>query len=207
MDNFFNKKPDFSSITYATPVKGGDGRYFVAASSTDYPDILCQFIKGIVCNNDLNETDTTIDTSLACPDTIGFIQECDEHFLAKAKDLKREWFPNQDISDSYLDQAFMNSIKPIKKQSLQAFKTRISKSVTVFDTARQMSDVSIIKDNMRLCLIVQLSGLWFTKTRFGLTWLVRQIKTVEPEKSLKIGSCLFSDEEYPDELDNVFPDE
>ena len=54
--------------------------------------------------------------------------------------------------------------------------------------------------------IVHLSGIWFTKSRFGVVWKVIQIK-LNKEKEKKI--CLFEDaddDEY-DDMENAFPEE
>jgi hypothetical protein len=52
-----------------------------------------------------------------------------------------------------------------------------------------------------------LSGIWFTKSRFGVVWKVFQIK-MNPEKKPK-EMCLFddADDDECDEMENAFPDE
>jgi hypothetical protein len=51
-----------------------------------------------------------------------------------------------------------------------------------------------------------MDGLWFTKSRFGLTWKVVQAK-IKKEKAPS-RKYMFDDDVSPEpELDNVFPDE
>lgn len=205
---FFNKKPDYETVEFSKPLKGGDGKYFVGASinhDNQTKDIMCQFGPDLITKSELNDESTCIEVIVKNENCVEFIKDCEEHFVGMAKDNKDIWFPNQNITDNYLEQAFMTSIKYSKKQT--AFKLRTSKKIDVFNCSKEVLSLEDVAVNKKVSLIVQVAGLWFTKTRFGVTWMVKQIK-VNEEKSEKLGESLFNDEEESDEvLLNVFPDE
>ena len=133
-----------------------------------------------------------------------FVKDCDEQFLNLAKENKEIFFPDQNITDNYLEQAFMSSIKSSKKTNI--FKVRTSSVLGIFSSNKDVLTCDDIEINDKLSIIVQISGLWFTKTRFGITWMLKQIKKNEIKVD-KVGENLFLDDEESDDLGNVFPDE
>lgn len=211
MMSVFNKGADFSKIVFGKPSKGKDGRYFIPCNllgddGQPSTEVYNQFNKQVLLTSQL--TGAGIDFHLANDEDIDFIKECDDFALAKCKEMKQEWFSSEDITDSYVEQAFMNSLKEVKKQKgVVVFKTRTAKDLTVFNSAKDVIEASEVEENAKVSVIVQLAGLWFTATRFGVTWMLRQVKQQDSIKQKKIGASMFvDDEEDEQELDNVFPD-
>lgn len=210
MVKLFNKEPNFEGINFTKPIKGKDGKYFVAMNcqeNDDSNEIICQFGPKLKISTDVQESDTSIDTLIVQEEIIDFIRECDDNAVAFCKDHKEEWFEEEEISDTYIDQAFMPSIKEMKKQKgCYGMKMRISREMDVFNGKRENVDKETIKKDAKVSTIVQMAGLWFTKTRFGITWKVIQVKLNE-DKDKKIGKSMFFEEENEHDIDNVFPDE
>jgi hypothetical protein len=208
MVHLFNKTPDYEAIEFAKPLKGGDGKYFISSTVSiegETKDIMCQFGPDLVCKSELNNDATSIDVQIKNEKIVEFVKDCEEHLVGLAKDNKDSWFPNQNITDNYLEQAFMPSVKTIKKHNI--LKLRTSKKVDVFNSSKELIQLSDIEVETKVSVIVQVAGLWFTKTRFGVTWMVKQIKLNE-DKSDKVGESLFNEEEEEEEIiGNVFPDE
>tara|TARA_B110000027_G_scaffold72330_1_gene77058 strand:+ start:513 stop:1142 length:630 start_codon:yes stop_codon:yes gene_type:complete len=208
----FNNSPDFEKIIFSKPVKCSDGKYFVAAAVSEdaesiSKDILCQFGPNMLCKDDLKDS-SGINLHFSNQAINDFISDCDEHLLCKAKDHKENWFPSTDITDTYLENALMPSCKSLKKpNNVYNIKMRISKNLVVFNGNKETVEKDDVLGDSKVSVIVQLAGLWFTKTRFGLSWVVKQLKMHESEKSLKVGMCLFENDDNEEELDNVFPDE
>ena len=208
--NFFNKNTTFENIVFTEPKKGSDSKYFVALQSKPSDekcdDILCQF--GPLVNKDqLTDESTSLEVAYTDNKIKEFFSDCDDHILALCKDNKAEWFHSDDVSDSFLDNAILPSFKLNKKESKVVSKFRTSSSMLVFDNAKNEVEKASIKSGDKIYTIVQLAGIWFTKTRFGITWKLKQIK-VHKEKSKTLGKYLFEDvEDGDDEMENVFPDE
>lgn len=133
------------------------------------------------------------------------IGEIEDAVLNVAKEYKKEWFPDKDLSDSYFDNAFMQSFKPIKKSKGYKFQVKTTKNVSIFDSSHNTVEHCDVKENQKVSIIIQLYGIWFAKSRFGLTWRLHQVKIHDIPKPPQ--ECLFADtDEQNDELENVFPD-
>lgn len=201
---FFNKSPEFTEIKFGCPIKGSDNKYFVSAFCNS-EEILCQFAPRLLVKNSLNSESTSLELQIADPKIKEFISDCDDHMLAFCKDNKEAWFNSSEISDSYLDNAILPSFKTIKKSEAICIKFRTSSSMGIFDSSKEEIDCDQITEESKVSVIVQLAGLWFTKTRFGITWKLKQIK-LHNDKPKSQGQYLFEDAD-DEELDNVFPDE
>lgn len=206
---FFNKNPKFENIVSGNPIKGKDKKYFVALSlkdegSTD--DIMCQIGPKMVLKSQMEEEATSFEVIFNKPEVKDFLQECDDHILSLCKDNKNEWFPgDSEISDGYLDNAIMSSTKQIKKSENVVMKIRTSNKMNIFDNSKTEINRDKLEEESKVSVIVQLAGIWFTKTRFGITWKAKQIK-LHNEKVMTCGEYLFEDAE-DEELENVFPDD
>lgn len=208
MAKFFNKVPDFTNVVFGNPIKGTDGKYFVSAflkTEDQSEDIVCQFAPRLLVKTNMTQESTSLECMFADQTLKEFVSDCDDHMLAFCKDNKEKWFNTNEISDSYLDNAMFPSYKNLKKTESCIMKFRTSSVMAVFDNSKEEIDIENIVENSKVSLIVQLAGLWFTKTRFGLTWKLKQIK-LHNEKPKSAGQYLFEDADEED-LDNVFPDE
>lgn len=201
MAKLLNNSINYTEIDFGTPVKGKDNKYFIQAT-TNENEILFQ-LTNLHCKS---EVGSTFDVQVTNEANIDLLREAEDQMLQLAKDNKENWFPDQEITDDYLDNAFMSFIKPIKKSNDVNFRMRTSSRLSVFDTNKEEIEKEEVTEGMKVSSIVQLSGIWFTKTRFGVVWKVFQIKQ-EKEKKKKI--CLFEDavEEEYNEMENAFPDE
>ena len=100
---------EFERIEFSKSQRGPDGRYFIACRKEN-EDIYSQLSKGKLQGID----ETTLEMILS-EDDASFVEECEEHFLAKCKDNKEMWFPaSEGLTDQYLESAFMSSLKGVK---------------------------------------------------------------------------------------------
>lgn len=199
---------DWEQLEYGNPKKRTDGNYFITTQIKECEEnpskpLYFQFNKTVI-EKDLEQTTKSFDLRMSDSDINGFIQDAEEMVLNAAKENKESWFPSAEITDGYLDTAFMSSIKQIKKSHDIYVKVRVSNNMKVFDSQKNEISIEELKEKENLGLIVNMAGIWFTKTRFGITWMVEQIKV---PKSKKIKEFMFEEEEEEAELDNVFPDE
>jgi hypothetical protein len=196
---------DLENITFSNPKKGSDGRYFVSTNFNDADSIQKMFFQfnKVLTESKLEQDSKTMNMILSDQEIIEFVQEVEDCMLKKTKELKETWFPGKELSDGYFDTAFMSNLKNIKKTNSKLCSFRTSPSMVIYNSSKEEIVKSLIKEGDSLNAIVQLMGIWFSKTRFGITWRVEQLKTREV---IKIENCLFEDVE-DDDLDNVYPDE
>jgi hypothetical protein len=198
---------DYSKIDFESPIKASDGRYFMKCfykeedENSDSTDILVQ-VNNVVAQEELSKNLLRVATKYVSTQS-NTISEVDDNFLVLAKQNKDLWFPGDDeITDSYLESAFMNTLKPIKKTHDAEFKLILNKDAKIYDTDKSQVGPEQIVVGKSLSMICTISGLWFTKTRFGITWKINQLK-VKSNPSL-IKECLIEDDE-PEDIEDYFP--
>ena len=209
----FDSTIDYSKIAFSTPVVQGD-RYFIQAQHETDP-ILTQFNRWMRSKTDLVNDEgvvsPTLDVLISGRDTavspfIEFVSDFEDAMLKAAKEKKGEWFPGKDISNDWLDGAFHAGFKQVKKSNDAVMRLRVSKDMHVYTSEREDATAVDVKDGSTIAIIVQMEGLWFTKSRFGLTWKVMQTK-IKNEKAPS-RRYMFDDDAVPDPvLDNVFPED
>ena len=203
MTKLCNNNIDYTEIEFGSPTKGNDGKYFIKALTNDN-EILFQLTK-LHCKSDVS---CTFDVQVTNEGNVDMLREAEDQMLSLAKDNKEIWFPDQDITDDYLDNAFMSFIKPIKKSNDVNFRMRTSSKLSCFDSKKDEVNSDTIQEGMNVSCIIQLNGIWFTKSRFGVVWKVYQI-IQNKEKKKEKNICLFEDaeEDEENEMENAFPDE
>lgn len=208
----FDSSIDYSKIHFSAPVVQGD-RYFIQAQH-ETESIMTQFNRWMCAKNDLVDDagtmSTQLDVLIAGTDTevspfIEFVSDFEDAMLRAAKEHKSEWFPSKDISDDWLDGAFHSGFKQVKKSNDAVMRLRVSKDMHVYTSEREEATHADVKDGSTIALIVHMEGLWFTKSRFGLTWKVVQAK-IKKEKAPS-RRYMFDDATPEPLLDNVFPEE
>jgi hypothetical protein len=136
-----------------------------------------------------------------------WIREMEELLCEKTKENLDLWFPGKGLTESYVDTAFMGSLKNIKKSHESIFRLRTSPDLCVFNSDKTEIEKEDVQIGSRFSTIIHLAGLWFTNTRFGITWKVEQI-LIKSKSHSSSGECLFNDEsDDDDDIQNVFPDE
>lgn len=209
----FDSSIDYSKITFSSPVVQGD-RYFIQSLHETEP-IVSQFNRWMQCKTDLvdpeGKVSSQMDVHIAGTESgvspfIEFASDFEDAMLKAAKEKKGEWFPGKEISDEWLDSAFHSGFKQVKKSNDAVMRLRISKDMHVYTSDREEAELGDIKEGSQVALIILMDGLWFTKSRFGLTWKIVQAK-IKKEKAPS-RKYMFDDDVSPEpELDNVFPDE
>ena len=199
-------------IIYTKPKKQDDGKYFVGMfnKNDEEPssEVLFQFGPKLCCKTNLSVDSSYIDLQISESSILEAIKEVDDAVLLAAKTNKDVWFPEQGITDSYLDNAIMTSLKSIKKSNIDfSFRTRTSKDMVIFNSSKEQVEHDEVTNTSYIAVILQVAGIWFTKTRFGPTWKTRQIRIFKDQKNT-INNYLFEDADDEDfDTDNVFPDE
>ena len=210
----FDSSIDYNKITFSAPVVQGD-RYFIQALHNDSERLTTQFNRWMRCKTDMvdkeGKSSPHMDINIPGTDTgvstfVEFASDFEDAMLKMAKDKKSEWFPDKDISDDWLDQAFHSGIKQVKKTNDAVMRLRVSKDLEVYTSEKVDAPTEEIKDGTKIAIIILMDGLWFTKSRFGLTWKVIQAKIKKDNAPSR--KYMFDDDAAPDPmLDNVFPDE
>ena len=136
-------------------------------------------------------------------DFSNFVGEIDMNVLSKIKEKKDEWFEGKGIEDSFFEVGQNFSIKPDGEKGTSKLKLRISKDTTVYNSNKEEVSLSDVALDTEVSCILQLMGIWFTKSRWGLTWQTVQIRTHSKKREV-VKTYMFSDVD-DDDIDILDP--
>jgi hypothetical protein len=120
--------------------------------------------------------------------------------LQQLKLHKDTWFVNKGIDDLFLENGLTSTV--LKNN---VFRFRLMDDVQVYDGTKRPIKLNNIKKGDVFKCIIQLTGLWFTPSRWGITWKVMQIKSTAGQVNVdKYKDYMFKDDgEEIDEDDSV----
>ena len=212
MTRLFNITDDnFKRFTFGKMAKIDD-RYFIPMAFKENEDsssepILIQINKAHALENLTTENGIVKNFELSVnSNTKDILSEFDDQILSITKEHSKEWFPDkaEHLTSTFFDNAILNSYKSIKNKKTYKFSARTTKNINVFNSQHEELEVKDVIEDTSVNMIVQAYGIWFTRTRIGITWRIHQIKVNTPRKPTT--ECLFEDDDGED-LENVFPDD
>lgn len=184
-----------------------DNRYYVFLSQADKTNptekivyqspkvkMMTSLMKTIVKEEDseqgnieeVQELRSYLDVKTMNKDFVEKLKEIDDEILKYVKDKKQEWFPGKDITDSFLEVGQIGSVRENKANKKEyIFQLKSSKEMQIFDMNKNKLTEKDIGTEDEVSFIMQLVGIWFTATRWGLSWKIQQVrkhKTKEPFK-------------------------
>ena len=129
-----------------------------------------------------------------------FITEMDAKILHKIKEKKEEWFGTEKIiEDSFFDIGQCPSIKMDGEEKQHSrIKLRVPCDTVIYNSSKEEIDKNQIEKNAEMTSIIQLAGIWFTKSRWGITWKAIQLKT-HAKKDVNV-KYMFDDDYDHDEI-------
>lgn len=197
---------EIESLSFGIPKKTNDHYAISLFTGEEKQRIMIQTPK-LKLNAELSlEQMTFTDMMCSSQDFIDSIKQVDHAMVSVIKANRDTWFPNKNIDDTFVEVGQMSSV--LMKNVLRL---RVPLKVDVFDSAKnQLTELTHIDAGTSVRGILHLSGMWFTATRWGLSWNVVQLKTYPKEKPKTVYSgYLFPDEDDEcntiDDIDIVTP--
>ena len=170
-------------MLFAKPAKLQDGRYFLKVTQDDGSRVMHQ-VNGVTFVS-IEGTQTTIKTDSE------LFSDIDELIVAQAKQSKVEWF-GKEISDETVSSAYQKSVNPESELSA-SFATIKGEIVTMFyDTQKNTLDG--VETGVPVDVLLELSGLVFTKRAFEPVWKVIQVRVKATPKPKFPREYLFKDD-------------
>ena len=167
---------DFSKVTYTNPKKS-TGHYSVCAQYLDDNGmsggkIYFQTPKMRLVSDVVDETSVKPFTDLSCDDDsfVKSVKDMDTRVFNVIKEKRAEWFPNKSIEDTFLEMGQTPSL-----MVNNVLRARTDKHLEIFDSKKNGVDAATVSANHVVRCILQFVGIWFTSTRWGITWKVVQM--------------------------------
>lgn len=185
---------DAIDINYLTfgDTKKNTNHYSIHVSTAETDRILIQSPKFELNGNLDISTDNYTEMVCKCPEFISALKEVDKTMVDVIKSKRDEWFPNKTIDDTFVEVGQVPSV--ILKNVVRL---RVNKNIDIFESnsKENMENTTLEAGTIAKC-ILHLNGLWFTATRWGLTWSIVQMKTYPVEIKKKVyKGYMFPDEE------------
>jgi len=179
---------NFENLTFSSPVKGKGYYYITVTQDKSNPSsIFMQTPKVALLSNIINNN--FVEVHLNNEDYKQEIQRVDDELFSILKDKKEDWFVGKGLTDQFLDTGYLPTLKRNGD-----WKLNVSDHINIFDDSKNNIDIDELQIGDSMRCIVQLMGLWFTNTRWGVSWKIIQIK-----KSLK--KVTKNEYMFPDDVD------
>lgn len=152
-------------MLFGTPAKLPDGRYFLKMSECPVQQI-----------NNVPFQHTQTSVTLKISDAyVDIFSEIDEAILAQAKESKVSWF-GKEISDDTVLSAYQKSLNPENELSASFITSKGNVLTSCYDSQKNTLQFEDIVDGTPVDVLLELSGLVFTKRVFEPVWKVVQVR-------------------------------
>jgi hypothetical protein len=165
------------SVSYDTPVKLADGRYF-AKASVDGGPVYVSIVNAQV--GDLSDqSDLTLNVTDSSP-----VTSWDDVFVKDAVANSSKWF-NKEISEEVIRGYFQSSLDGSELDVQPNLDGKGNVNMTFF--AQNKEIIQTVDPGTRCNVLLRFDGLWFLRKTFGPVWRLVQLrvkKVAEPIKYL-----------------------
>ena len=180
------------TMLYGVPTKLPDGRYFLKVTQ-DSGDRCVHQVNNVRLAADGNQVTITI------PSDVTLFSDIDEQIVTQAKESKVLWF-GKEIADETVMVAYQKSVNPEHELSASLVTIKGEVVTAFYDTQKNRVD-SVPSGSVDVLL--ELSGLVFTKRAFEPVWKVVQGRVKAPQKPKFPREYLFKDDPAEEEEPEV----
>lgn len=182
---------DISCLEFGAPKKNAN-HYSIHVSATGTDRILIQSPKFELYGNLDTLYDNYTDMVCKCPEFISALKAVDQTMIDVIKSRRDEWFPQKNIDDTFVEVGQVHSV--ILKNVVRL---RVNKNIDIFDSkSKEQTKCTTLEAGTMAKCILHLNGIWFTATRWGITWSIVQMKTYPTEVKKKVyKGYMFPDED------------
>lgn len=181
-------------MLYSEVKKLSDGRYYTKATKEDGSRVFVQ-LNGVTLLSRFADTDTVL---MDVTQSKSKLDEVDSHNIESAKNHSTEWF-GKEMSDKTLEAAYTRVVTQDNEFTVK----KIHSDVKVYDSKRQEIDPETLKEGDVCDVILEFSGLIFSKKSFGPHWKLVQVKCRPlPKKSFV--DYMFEDDDQAEADDDDF---
>ena len=178
-------------LSYGTPKKLADGRYYVKSFKDGEARVMVQLNKVKLLTKFDESDDVTLELSQSALDRIS---EIDAQNVAASKVNSQSWF-GKVLADQTLEAAYSKSTQDT---SMNTTKARVTK---IFAHDKSPVDPSSVESGIMCDVVIEFAGIWFLKKTFGPIWRIAQVRLLAPPKKLYPDEYLFQDDEPEPEAD------
>ena len=179
-------------VTYGSPKKLPDGRYYLKVSDESGGRVMVQLNKVKLLTTFTESDDVTLQLNTQALEKISSI---DEQNIVAAKANSQEWF-GKALADQTLEAAYVKSTQDL---TMNTSKAKVGSQVVTktFSHDRTVVDTEQLVIGTDCDVILEFSGIWFMKKTYGPIWRVAQVRLLAPPKKMYPDEYLFQDADEP----------
>ena len=181
-------------LSYGEVKKLQDGRYFAKVSNESGKRHTRQ-INNVTLKSNLTDTKNVI---LDVSRGVGLFDEYKTQIIEAAVENSNIWF-SKALSQKTVEAAFENPVT----QDGEITVSKVTPNVPVFDHTRTQVDHEL-PDDVVCDVILEYSGLVFSKKSFTAMWRIAQVKLKAPPKTKPYSEYMFKDEEEVQDSEEDF---
>lgn len=168
-----------------------DGRYFSKVFTDENKSYFTQLNRVKLLSNLSETTNVVLDVS----QHVDKLKTLDSLNLDAAEKNSQAWF-GKVMSPKTLEAAYISPVSSDNEITV----TKINR-MGVFNHHREELSVNDVPENTVCDVILELSGLIFSKKSFSPVWRLVQLKTIAPPKKME---CLFEEEQAEPDSEDEF---
>lgn len=188
----------FDDVYFSKPIKGNGYYYMTLTQNKENPESIYMQTPKIVLSSNLDKSNF-VNVQMTNQEYKNNIQHIDDTLLNMLKENKDTWFSGKGLTTEFIDTGYLPSLK---RNNDWRMNVSID-NLTIYDDNKNSVDISDLNIGDSIRCIVQLSGLWFTNTRWGVSWKLIQIKKYF-KKNMK-NEYMFPDDVDYDTADLIEP--
>lgn len=127
--------------------------------------------------------------------SVQFFKELDKYVMNYAVEHSQEWF-GKPMSQELIQEFYKQSLDQKNPQYPPNFRMKIQNDVMIYDTKKNVQSLDYLEKGDDVTLVAELSGIWISGKRFGITWRLKQMKV---HKKMKLKSYAFVEDEEDEE--------
>jgi hypothetical protein len=172
-------------MLYSEVKKLRDGRYYTKASKEDGSRVIVQLNNVIMMSRFADADNVMLDVTQSRTK----IESIDTNNIEAAKTHSTEWF-GKEMSEKTLEAAYTRVVSQDNEFNVK----KVHSDVKVYDPKRNEIDPESLKEGDVCDVVLEFSGLIFSKKSFSPHWKLIQVKYRPPPKKAYV-DYMFEDEE------------
>ena len=126
-------------------------------------------------NNDV-KANTPISLGPQCKEFIKFVYDLEKLIISEGFDRSEKWFNQEYTSKDYVKSMFKQSLYHKNKDFPPTITPKIPTNAVLYDENKNVMKLSSFERGMYVDVKLEISGIWISNNKFGISWKVSEMK-------------------------------
>ena len=126
-------------------------------------------------NNDV-KANAPISLGQQCKEFIKFVYNLEDFIISEGFDRSEKWFNQEHESKNDIKSMFKQSLYHKNKDFPPTITPKIPTDAVLYDENKNVMKLSSFERGMYVDIKLEISGIWITNNKFGISWKVSEMK-------------------------------